>query len=571
MDSQTISLSTANDELKNYARAKQQLAARLREVKQFLAARGDDARAAECQALFVKLAEDRFNLAVLGQFKRGKSSLMNAIIGRDLLPTGLLPLTSAITTLCYGPKPRVILKRQGWSLDDEIPLDELAQYVTEQGNPGNEKGLVEARVELPVPFLRRGLYFIDTPGIGSARQQNTATTYAFLPEADAALFITSVEAPLSESEQAFLRDLRALARKLFIVVNKMDLLAPAEHEPVLGYLRAGLTQILGSADVRLFPLSARLGLLGKQNNDPVTLSASGLQELEDALAAFLVHDKQATFLNTLLERTQGLLSQGDGEADALRAELDALRASLTQGVTESIEPREIPSAGAPILEQAIVSQRADTGKRDGQVARSGTCPVCDAQTRAVIDFFAAWQYTLATDEKAQREFAAARGFCHFHTWQFQEIASPQGLSAGYADLIDARTNELRAALEKMAPLTDAPQAETCAACRVAREAQEHALRHLLAQLATTEGRARYEKSAGLCLPHLRAALARAPAELAEMLTRAQIERLTEISEDMRNYLIKREALRRGLLNANEEKAWRRALVQLVGERNVRFV
>lgn len=388
MDNQPIPLSVESDELKNYARAKQHIAARLRAVKQFLEARGEDARVEQCQALFVKLAEDRFNLAVLGQFKRGKSSLMNAIIGRDLLPTGLLPLTSAITTLCYGPHPRVILRRKGWALDHEIALDELAQYVTEQGNPGNAKGVEEARVELPVPFLRRGLFFVDTPGIGSARLENTATTYAFLPEADAAILVTSVEALLSEVEQDFLRDVRALARKMFIVVNKMDLLEPHEQEPLLDYLRTGLTQTLGSGELRLYPLSARLGLLGKQNQDAAMLTASGLPELEDALAAFLAQDKQVTFLSSILERAADLLPEGDAESETWREEFNALRQTLTQGTAADITLHQSHTASASILEHAIVAQHADTAQQDGKKPHSGTCPVCDAQVRAVLEFMA---------------------------------------------------------------------------------------------------------------------------------------------------------------------------------------
>lgn len=559
------------DDLKKYVRAKQHLAVRLRAVKQFLETRGEDARVEACHALFVKLAEDRFNLAVLGQFKRGKSSLMNAIIGRDLLPTGRLPLTSAITTLCYGPQPRVILKHKGWALDQEIGTDELAQYVTEQGNPGNEKGVEEARIELPIPFLRRGLYFVDTPGIGSARQENTATTYAFLPDTDAAIFVTSVEAPLSEVEQDFLRDVRALARKLFIVVNKMDLLEPREQEPLLDYLRAGLAHSLGSDGLRLYPLSARLGLLAKQNQDPALLAASGFNELEDALAAFLAQDKQVTFLSGILERAIALLPARDAESETWRAELHVLREALTQGASVDIELLQPHATGTPILEDAIAAQRADTTRQDTKKLRSGTCPVCDAQVRAVLEFMASWQYTLATDENAQRAFAAARGFCHFHTWQFEQIASPQGLSASYADSIDARILELRAALSNTLPHLDAPDAKLCAACRVAREAEDHALERLLTQVATPAGRERYNQTTGVCLPHLRAALPRGSAETAEFLMRAQVERLEEIAEDMRNHVIKHEALRRGLLNKNEEIAWRRALVKLVGERSVRFV
>jgi predicted GTPase len=206
--------------LRGYTLAKQQAAAAVRAAKQLFQAH--DAREAtdRCQELLVQLAEDRFNLAVVGQFKRGKSTLMNAILGRDLLPTGLLPLTSAITTLCYGSTERVLLRRAGWTLEQEIPLAELPAFITERGNPGNEKGLVEVRVELPLPFLRRGLHFIDTPGIGSARQENTATTYGFLPQMAAVIFVTSVEASFSEAEERFLVDIRGQVRQVFVVVNK---------------------------------------------------------------------------------------------------------------------------------------------------------------------------------------------------------------------------------------------------------------------------------------------------------------------------------------------------------------
>jgi hypothetical protein len=154
---------------------------------------------------------------VVGQFKRGKCTLMNAVLERDLLPTGLLPLTSAITTLCYGPTEHVVLRRKGWSWEQEAPLAQLPDSITERGNPGNEKGLLEARVELPLPFLRRGLHFIDTPGIGSARHENTAITFAFLPQMAAVIFVTSVEAPLSEAEEGFLLDIRGQVRHLFVI------------------------------------------------------------------------------------------------------------------------------------------------------------------------------------------------------------------------------------------------------------------------------------------------------------------------------------------------------------------
>ncbi|OGO42194.1 MAG: hypothetical protein A2Z04_06490 [Chloroflexi bacterium RBG_16_57_9] len=97
------------------------------------------------------------------------------------------------------------------------------------------------------------------------------------------------------------------------------------------------------------------------------------------------------------------------------------------------------------------------------------------------------------------------------------------------------------------------------------------IQQLLARLATTEGQKLYTRTPGLCLPHLRAAIEMAPDPVAQFLLREQVQRSEEISEDLRSYTLKRDALRRGLLNKQEENAWRRALVQLVGERNVRVV
>jgi hypothetical protein len=174
------------------------LAEQLRWLMEILKKRGSDVLIHSCQELIVKLAEDRFTLAVVGQFKRGKSSLMNAIIGRELLPVGVLPLTSAITVLRFGPVERLVIVRENSIFADIVPVSELSDFVTERGNPGNCKPVKTASLEVPLPFLRRGLEFVDTPGVGSSIEANTATTYTFLPECDAVLFVTSVDSPFTK-------------------------------------------------------------------------------------------------------------------------------------------------------------------------------------------------------------------------------------------------------------------------------------------------------------------------------------------------------------------------------------
>jgi len=585
--------------LRRYTLAKQEVTASTRAAKQFFEAH--DARNAveRCQALLVQLAEDRFNLAVVGQFKRGKSTLMNAVLGRDLLPTGLLPLTSAITTLCYGSTERVLLRRAGWTLEQEVPLAQLADYITERGNPGNERGLVEARVELPLPFLRRGLHFIDTPGIGSASHENTATTYAFLPQMAAVIFVTSVEAPLSEAEERFLAYIRGQVRQLFVVVNKMDMLGDTDREEVLGYIQTQIQQLFGTGAVHLSPLSARDGLIAKLNHNDTNLYRSGLASFEQALTAFLAEAQGRAFLVSILDRTLRIFAEADstlaladseneprGSAFELRQTIESLRASLLADapLSAALHAAEPTAADPRVIDQAIAAGRSPARKAGAGQTNTRTCPICVILGQALFAFFAKWQYTLATDATAQRTFAAQRGLCPMHTWQYQEMASPQGISDGYAPLIETLAVELSRLSERAIEHSAAPLAAllanstTCAACRLVRETAAEQVEQLLAHLITAEGSADYASSAGLCLPHLQAAFAHMEGSVygiserkvvAEFLLREQVRHLENLADDLRSYTLKRDALRRGLLNQEEAGAWRRALVQLVGERAAR--
>jgi ribosome biogenesis GTPase A len=582
-------------QLRQYTLAKQQVGELLRAALQFFEEIKEETSVEQCRALLVKLAEDRFNLAVVGQFKRGKSSLMNAVIGRELLPTGLLPLTSAITSLCYGPQELVILKRKDWVLNQEIPISDLAAFVTEQGNPGNEKGILEARVEMPSPFLRRGLHFIDTPGIGSSRQENTATTYAFLPEADAVIFVTSVEAPISEAEERFLQNIRQYAHKLFVVVNKIDLLPPKERDQVLDYIRTEIAPILGASNARIYPLSAHQGLEAKLRSDGKGIRQSGMEDFEAAIASFLAEEKSKVFLIAILDRALRLLADFESEAEPsprqeaeipannsptpkrLRDALETLRAAI-QSPDEAFPAQAETGADSTVvqapLEQAIEASQINPKSGDEQsFMMTRTCPICAAQSQAVFDFFVHWQYAVSTDEDARRAFTAARGFCWVHTWQFQQIASPQGISEGYAPLVETALAELRQLVERTPQEGAAgvgtllPTGERCAACRILRETGAAQLARLITYITTSEGQERYRQSQGLCLPHLQSALLSSPQQEAiDFLLDEQANRMEEISEDMRSYVLKRDALRRGLLNTNEENAWRRALLQLAGER-----
>lgn len=263
----------------------------------------------ECRRLLARLAEDRFNLAILGQFSRGKSSLMNALLGSEKLPTGILPLTSVITTVAYGESEKVLLQREGWPFPQEIRLGELMEYVTQQGNPGNEKRVILAEVQLPNELLRLGVHFIDTPGVASAIAANTRTTRQFLPEADAAILVTSFESPMTESELKFLQDVREHVRKIFVVVNKLDLVSPTDRGPVLDAVRETLRGEFQDIDLDVFAVSARDALRAKQESSAEALALSGLPLLEVALTNFLRRDKARELLVQAAGRSANVAHQ----------------------------------------------------------------------------------------------------------------------------------------------------------------------------------------------------------------------------------------------------------------------
>ena len=299
------------ESLRRYTSAKLSIANQLRSLLDLLKKRGDESRVHSCEQLMAKLAEDRFTIAVLGQFKRGKSSLINAIVGRNLLPTGILPLTSVITIVKFGARERLVIQRKGLQFPEHEPIATLPYYVTSQHNPENRKGIETVAIELPLPYLRRGLQFVDTPGVGSAIKANTETTYSFLPNCDAVLFVTSADGPLSEAELELLTAIKRYAGKIFFVLNKIDLL-PDESEAiqVVEFVKSVLGRAMDVPEINLIPVSAQKGLEASLSQSASQFARSGLLDLEKALAQFLANEREAVFLKAVVDRSAQPIEPG---------------------------------------------------------------------------------------------------------------------------------------------------------------------------------------------------------------------------------------------------------------------
>jgi small GTP-binding protein len=203
-----------------------------------------------------RLSEDRFNLVVLGEFKRGKSTLINALIDRDVVPTSVVPLTSVVTAISGGEADRLIVCFLD-GREQERPVTELADFVTEARNPGNRLGVELVRVELDHALLRAGVELVDTPGIGSIHSHNTQAARDFLPRVDAALCVLDAGQPLSEGERELFLETARRVPQLLIVVNKIDHLDRADREVAVGFVRSALRDLLGDEKTELFAVSAR--------------------------------------------------------------------------------------------------------------------------------------------------------------------------------------------------------------------------------------------------------------------------------------------------------------------------
>lgn len=194
--------------------------------------------------------DDFFLLVVVGEFNAGKSALVNALLGETVLKEGVTPTTTQVQVLRYGETRAV------------RPLGEHLLEIT-----------------APVALLQE-LSIVDTPGTNAIIREHEMLTNRFVPRADLVLFVTSADRPFSESERAFMEQIRAWGKKIVVVLNKADLLEnEAALEEVLAFIRENAQAMLGFRP-EIFPLSAKLALKGKREGDQAAWEASRFGALE---------------------------------------------------------------------------------------------------------------------------------------------------------------------------------------------------------------------------------------------------------------------------------------------------
>jgi GTP-binding protein EngB required for normal cell division len=201
-----------------------------------------------------KIESHRYEIAVFGRVSSGKSSLVNELLGIQLLPVGTTPITAVPIHIVAGPQPRLRVT----FLDRTVATraEALPEFAAEQFNPANSKGVVALELSVPSKRVQDGVAFVDTPGIASLATTGTKLAYAYLPDCDFALVLVDSQSTLGRDDLDILRALHTSGIPSAVLITKCDLLSPADIERTVAYT---LSEIVGHLGLHLdvFPVSSK--------------------------------------------------------------------------------------------------------------------------------------------------------------------------------------------------------------------------------------------------------------------------------------------------------------------------
>jgi hypothetical protein len=358
-------------------------------------------------ALRDRLRAARLRVLVVGEAKRGKSTLVNALLGRPVLPTGITPLTAVPATVTHGTDEGLdVAFADGRTA--RFPLTALDELGTERGNPANRRGIAAITVRLDAPVLARGVEIVDTPGTGSVYAHNTGVADAELPTMDAAIFVLTADPPVSASERELLGRVRRLSVTTFVVLNKADHADPADLAEAVEFTERAVAEPAGR--LRVYPVSARAALT---SGDPgfavfaadfaAYLGASGVTNLRRSAAAQLRRVAAGLIDETALARRAA--EMGDREAadraSAFAARLEAVtrHGRAADDVAEAESARMLAALNAAAAREtgrlAADLRAAIDGVLGGELARAPAAEIerggRDRLVRLTVDAAQAWR------------------------------------------------------------------------------------------------------------------------------------------------------------------------------------
>jgi GTP-binding protein EngB required for normal cell division len=186
-------------------------------------------------AILDRVESKNFEIALFGRVSSGKSSLLNHIVGTDVLPVGVNPITAVPTRIIFGPNPRLVVRTAGQK-PETFAIERIAEFVTEQQNPANRKRVERLVVEFPSKRLKDGIVLVDTPGLGSLASAGAAETLAYLPRCDLGVVLIDAGSTLTAEDLSTVQALTEAAIETVVLLSKADLLASQDVDRAREYI-----------------------------------------------------------------------------------------------------------------------------------------------------------------------------------------------------------------------------------------------------------------------------------------------------------------------------------------------
>lgn len=322
-----------------------------------------------------------FSVAIVGEFKRGKSTFINALLGSDILPSDIMPCSATLNRITYGvtPSVKVIFKN---GTEEDVAIAQLENYVTKLTDESEDMAanVKEAVVSYPVPYCQNNVDIIDTPGLNDESNMDEVTL-SVLPNVDAAIMVILAQSPFGSSEKKFLEEkllTNDLSRIMFVVNGIDNFNRPEDADRIVTSIQKRIQKMvierakeeygedspeyktylnkLGTPKV--FPVSAYQALEAKQTNNSELLAQSRFTEFEAALERFLSEDRGATFLqvpvNRVVASANEILSSLSKRENGLEMDSDKFRDKYEKSVAEIDSLRERSSQEMKKIDVAAV-------------------------------------------------------------------------------------------------------------------------------------------------------------------------------------------------------------------------
>lgn len=298
------------------------------------------------------LHKGRITLVVLGEFNHGKSTVVNALLGQEVLPMGITPTTAVITHLVHGEahKARVKPAMDGEIYDIEInDVEGVVKHVEEASI---EPEYVE--ISHPNPFLDNGLVLVDTPGVNDISRQKVEITYGYLPRADVILYVLDATQVLKKSEVTFIKDrlLKANRDRIIFILGKIDALSDADAREVELYARERLAGLIG--DVELYAFSAREALQAQKEKRS---TPAAFAQFRDNLGTFLDEQRAFIILDSAIAggmRVGGMLEQNlQIKRQGYKLEADELNKRIAAVHKRLVESRQLISENIDQIDNSV--------------------------------------------------------------------------------------------------------------------------------------------------------------------------------------------------------------------------